>query len=91
MPPLTSHLTINDSEEDEEFAVIHATALAVSHHALSTMIRTPQYTDIERGERHVNELINGHPLRLYDATRFHKLPFQRLHDWLLANTSLRSN
>jgi hypothetical protein len=91
MVPSALQSTIDNdtrSEEDEEFSVVYAVGLAVSIHALLTMTRTPQYTDIEHGECHVHELINGHPLRLYEATQFHKATFERLHDWLLANTPL---
>jgi hypothetical protein len=75
---------------NEDDAAIYASTLAVGYYCLSMTIRSLQYTDIERGERHTHELINGHPLRLYEATRFHQAPFARLHDWLLANTSLES-
>lgn len=89
MPP-----SVSDDDSDDEAVVdtsIIASGLAVGWWALNVLDKTPQYTDGMRGARLVRELLDGHPLRLYEFTRLDRHCFEKLHTWLLDNTDLKGS
>jgi hypothetical protein len=71
----------NDSENDHDAieAAILATCIATSWIASLWYVKLPQYTDRLRGARLVDELLYGHPLRLYEFCRIRHNCFLKLH------------
>ena len=72
-------------------SVVLSVCMATGCVASSWYEKIPQYTDTLRGSRLVDELLCGHPLRLYEFCRFRHDCFLKLNQWLLDNTEFRGS